>query len=170
MNEIKFNDISKTIVEIETSSSYLNTLVATYKSNSSGIVHHLDNFINNYKLKMLEDKMLKYLDTRFIGSKSLVETYIEQVVINEANDFVLTKSSTNKIIYELYLTVLLAVSKGHALLDIALRMREFYSEGNIFCFFIQITTYLNLQKYIKKIVISLKPTKKNILLNLINQC
>ncbi|CAO1331680.1 unnamed protein product [Diamesa serratosioi] len=71
---------------------------------------------------MLEDKMLKYLDTRFIGSKSLVETYIEQVVINEANDFVLTKSSTNKIVYELYLTVLLAVSKGHALMDLALRM------------------------------------------------
>ena len=131
LSEFKMNEINKVIVQIFTSTEHIGQILDSYNGNSTFMIHYLVEFIKYLQLYNHESSLIEFLDTAVIGSKSLVNSFIERLQYYQRENTVSLKTSTNKIIHEFYSLMMLTIEKGHSLLDLCYTLKAFYTGGNL---------------------------------------
>ncbi|CAO1331969.1 unnamed protein product [Diamesa serratosioi] len=78
------------------------------------------------------DYMLMHaLESDLPGSKSLVDTFIEKARHNERSNTAAMRTSSNKLVYELFSVLGLYIGKAYCLMNLSILMRKHYSPPSI---------------------------------------
>lgn len=73
--------------------------------------------------------MIGNLDTKLLGSTSAIQKFIERVKSYEKLVNPPTKSSTNKMVYEYFLKIMIEVRKSFGLLASCYILKEYHTNG-----------------------------------------
>jgi hypothetical protein len=106
-------------------------IVAAYDTNGTGLLHYLDEIISEYRKENLEYELVNYIDFEFVGTESLIDSFIQLAVSLEAKKDSGISSSTNKMISDFYMLILNSVSDGYAFLKTCYDLREQLTGGKI---------------------------------------
>jgi hypothetical protein len=106
-------------------------LITSYNTNITGLVFYLDGLISEYRKANLEHQLVHYIDFEFVGSQSLIDSYIQLAMLLESNRMSSISSSTNKMINDFYMLILDAVNDGYAFLKLCYALREELTGGKI---------------------------------------
>lgn len=104
-------------------------LIAAYDTNTTGLVHYLDQLITDFRKENLEYELANYIDFEFVGSDSLIDSFIELAVSLESNRMNTISSSTNKMINDFYMLIINAVNDGYAFLKVCYALRAELTGG-----------------------------------------
>jgi hypothetical protein len=99
-------------------------IIMAYDTNTTGLIYYLDELISEYRKANLEYELVHYIDFEFIGSESLIDTFIQLALSLESNRMSAISSSTNKMINDFYMLILNAVNDGYAFLKICYALQE----------------------------------------------
>lgn len=97
--------------------------------NSNFMVEYLDSFIKTYRNHDYERTLIDYLDSAVIESKSLIKIIIEYLQHNQQENSNKMRTTTNKLVHEIYTSMMLAVGKGQSFLELCYKVKDFYSGG-----------------------------------------
>lgn len=100
------------------------TIVMHYIDDEELFLSRLQNFIEHYEIKNYEYALVQLAIEKSIGTKSLVETFKDVLLANEDNYQTKVKGSTNKMIFDFYLVILLQVYEGFSLLSFCYMLEE----------------------------------------------
>jgi hypothetical protein len=106
-------------------------IIMAYDTNTTGLIYYLNELISEYRKANLEYELVHYIDFEFIGSESLIDTFIQLAVSLESNQKSSISSSTNKMINDFYMLILNAVSDGYAFLKLCHSLQEELTGGKI---------------------------------------
>jgi hypothetical protein len=131
--EIKFQNFFTHMMRINRYIDQRDALIIAYDTNTTGLIYYLDELISEYRKANLEYELVHYIDFEFVGSESLIDTFIQLAILLESNQMSSISSSTNKMINDFYMIILNAVSDGAAFLNLCFALREELTGGkNIF--------------------------------------
>lgn len=122
--EIKFQNFFTLMSRLKRYHEELEAVVIAYSTNSTEMAYHIDQIITEYRKEYLEYEIVSYLDFEFIGSKSLIDSFIELVTIKETDFYNPIISTPNKIVYDFYMSIFMTVNEGFGLLDLCYRMKQ----------------------------------------------
>lgn len=122
--EIKFQNLFTLMSRLKRYHKELEAIVAAYSSNSTGMAFHIDQIITQYRMEDLEYEIVSYLDFEFIGSKSLIDSFIDLVTKTESSFYSPIISTPNKIVYDFYMSIFMVVNEGFGLLDLCYKMKQ----------------------------------------------
>lgn len=108
-----------------------NAIVSAYSSNTTGLIYYLDQLIDEYRRDNFEYDIVNYIDFEFVGSESLIDSFIEMVKLLENTRISPIQSSTNKMINDFYMLILNAVNEGHVFIKSCYSLREELSGGEL---------------------------------------
>jgi hypothetical protein len=108
-------------------------LIGAYDTNTTGLVHYLDELISEFRKENLEYELVHYIDFEFVGSESLIDSFIELAVSLESNRMSAISSSTNKMISDFYMLIFNAVNDGYAFLKLCYALRAELTGGRNAC-------------------------------------
>lgn len=108
-----------------------NAIVSAYSSNTTGLIYYLDQLIDEYRRDNFEYDIVNYIDFEFVGSESLIDSFIEMVKLLENTRISPIQSSTNKMINDFYMLILNAVNEGHVFIKYCYSLREELSGGEL---------------------------------------
>jgi hypothetical protein len=134
--EIKFQILFNFIGEMVRFSNQRTVLIASHENNSQDLLKFLNVMINQYQKKSLEYEIVNYVDFEFIGSSSLIDAFIDLARIHENDNQSPIASTTSKMVYDFYLTILNALNEGHAFLKLSYDLRKELS-GGTFCIVVE---------------------------------
>lgn len=77
--EIKFQNFFTLMSRIRRYFSQLELITVSYSTNSSGLVHYIDQLVTDYRRENLEYEIVNYIDFEFVGSDSLINSFIELI-------------------------------------------------------------------------------------------
>jgi hypothetical protein len=104
--------------------SQRNALVIAYETNTTGLVYYLDKLIKEYRKANLEFELVHHIDFEFVGSESLIDTFIQLAKSLESNQMSSISSSTTKMVNDFYMLILNAVNDGAAFVNLCYVLRE----------------------------------------------
>lgn len=119
ITEVRFQNFFELIEDIAAAKNEFELIIKSYSSNASAVVQHITTFIDDYKKKNLEFKLVNYLDSGSEFSTSLIDKVISlyrQYQTSYTNEI---GSSVAKTVNDIYTTVLLMIIKGHTILEVA---------------------------------------------------
>lgn len=122
--ESKFRDLLLYQVEIETEYSNFESIMNGYASNHATLLQHLNSFIENYKTKNNEMKIVNLLAQETYGSESLISFLIKSVKEDSSEVFNKKRTSPNRYVYDFFLSILHLVYKGNFFLSSCYSMRD----------------------------------------------
>jgi len=128
-NEIKFQKLFDFMSDLQSYSYESKQTVIAYSSNSTALLIQLDLLADRYKRDNLEFKIVNYLDMNFIGSKSLIETYIDMISLNALDNFSPVSSSIGKMIDEFYMEIFMMITEGFGFYDFYYNLRRQIVDG-----------------------------------------
>lgn len=122
--EIKFQNFFTLMSRLKRYHNELEAVVVAYSTNATGLAYHIDQIITEYRKEYLEYEIVSYLDFEFIGSKSLIDSFIDLVTIKETDFSNPIISTPNKIVYDFYMSIFMTINEGFGLLDFCYRMKQ----------------------------------------------
>jgi hypothetical protein len=102
-------------------------IVASYATNSTGLVFYLDELIQEYRKENLEFEIANYIDFEFVGSNSLISSFIELIISVQSSHKSPIASTTNKMVFDFYMSILNSVNEGNAFLRLSYLLKEEWS-------------------------------------------
>jgi hypothetical protein len=105
------------------------TIVGAYHSNVTGLIYYLDQLLRDFRMENLEYEITNYIDFKFVGSDSLMTSFIQLVTSYESSTMSPFIDSPHKMVYDFYITILNAVNECHAFLKLSYTLREELTKG-----------------------------------------
>lgn len=99
-------------------------LISSYGSHKVAFLRELDKFIDNYKAKNIEYKMVNYLDSTIPGSEPFIKIFIDKVLLMRNDNCCDINSSPVKFIYDFYVLIAMKVYEANNLLALCYAMKE----------------------------------------------
>lgn len=124
VSEIKYQPLFKFFGEIESSMNEFEVLISSYGSHKVAFLRELDKFIDNYKAKNIEYKMVNYLDSTIPGSEPFIKIFIDKVLLMRNDNCCDINSSPVKFIYDFYVLIAMKVYEANNLLALCYAMKE----------------------------------------------
>lgn len=115
--EVKFQGFFEKIEEISAEVNQFETIVSGYYSNATSLILRLDSFIEAYKRKELEFKLIEKLESSNSASKSLIKEILELFRQYQKDPLSSTVSSPIQILYDIYVITFTSILKGNILLE-----------------------------------------------------
>lgn len=131
LNDLEISEINTIIKAFYTATGNLGETVNDNNGNSTFMIQYLEEFIQAYQLQNYERLLVEYLDDINPGAKSLVFSYIERLHQKQNNHSANINASTNKLVYEFYLSMILAVGRGQSVLELCYNLKVYYTGGNL---------------------------------------
>ena len=131
MRELKIDEIHKLIDLISKNHKDFGQVLNDNIGNSQFIIDYLDSFIKTYQNHDYERALIDYLDTAVLGSKSMINLLIEKLQHNQQENSSKMRASTNKLLHEFYISMMLAVGKGQSFLELCYKVKDFFKGGNL---------------------------------------
>lgn len=131
--ESKFASLFNVYTDMSSAFNTFNTSILTYVENADLFKEKLKRFTDKYEEENYEFKLVDKATTSIAGVKSLVDTYKEVVMNYEVNSVGSTvkkqnvapvSSSSSKLIFEFYLTIMLRVYEGFSMLKLCYQMQD----------------------------------------------
>lgn len=137
ITEVRFQNFFELIEDVAAAKHEFELIIKSYSTNASAVVHHLNTFIEDYKKKNLEYRLVNYLDSGSDFSSSLVDKVISLYRQYQADHANAIGSSLAKTINDIYTTVLVTVIRGNTILEVATNTKialtsTFYKEDKEF--------------------------------------
>lgn len=124
VSEIKYQPLFKFFGEIESSINEFQVIFASYGSHSPSFLRELDKFIDNYKSKNIEYKMVNYLDSALPGSEPFIKVFTEKVKMMRNDNCCDINSSPVKFIHDFYILVAMKIYEASTLLALCYSLKE----------------------------------------------
>lgn len=135
VSEIKYQPLFKFFGEIESSINEFQVIIASYGSHKPSFLRELDKFIDNYKSKNIEYKMVNYLDSALPGSEPFIRVFTEKVKMMRNDNCCDINSSPVKFIHDFYILVAMKIYEASNLLALCYSLKEgLTNEGKSRCF------------------------------------
>lgn len=115
--EIKFQGFFEKVEEISAEVNQFESIVSGYYSNATSLIQRLDSFIEDYKKKELEFKLIEKLESSNSASKSLVKEILSLFRQYQKDPLSSTVSSPLQILYDIYVITFATILKGNILLE-----------------------------------------------------
>lgn len=131
LTEIKADTINGYIAKINNNFEDFALRLNEHKRNSTYMRIFIAKFLVTYEVYSYERLLILHVNDAISGSSSLINVYIRflrGVGYQETYDL---RSTTNKYIYDFFVSIMLVVGKGHALRELAQILEESYSGGNL---------------------------------------
>lgn len=109
--------------------SQLDILTVSYTTNSTGLGFYVDKLIEQYREDNPEYEIVNYIDFEFIGTNSLINAYIDLITLLQDNHLSPVESSTNKMIWDFYMTIGTSINEGVAFLKLCYSIRQTIKDG-----------------------------------------
>lgn len=122
--EIKFQNFFTLMSRLKRYHNELEAIVIAYSTNETAMAYHIDQMITEYRKEYLEYEIVSYLDFELIGTKSLIDSFIDLVTITETNFFSPIISTPNKIVYDFYMYIFMVVNEGYGFLELCYKMKQ----------------------------------------------
>lgn len=105
-------------------------IVGAYHPNVTSLIYYLDQMLLDFRTENLEYEMTHYIDFKFVGSDSLMTSFIQLVTSYKTSTMSPFIDSPNKMVYDFYITILNAVNECHAFLKLTYMLREEVTGGD----------------------------------------
>jgi hypothetical protein len=122
--EIKFQNFFTLLTRLKRFVTQRMLVIAAYSTNSTALIQRLNDQISEYRMENLEFQIVHYIDFEFIGSSSLIDAFIDLARIHENDNQSPIASTTSKMVYDFYLTILNTLNEGHAFLKLSYDINE----------------------------------------------
>lgn len=129
--EIKFQNFFTLMSRIRHYYSQFELITVSYSTNSSGLVHYIDQLVTDYRRENLEYEIVNYIDFEFVGSNSLINSFIELITAIQPTNRSPIASTTSKMVNDFYTSIINAVTDGSAFLRLCYDIRQEITGGNI---------------------------------------
>lgn len=124
VSEIKYQPLFKFFGEIESSVNEFQVIIVSYSSHKASLLKELEKFIDNYKSKNIEYKIVNYLDSALPGSESFIRVFTEKVMLMRKDNCCDINSSPVKFIHDFYVLVAMKIYEANNLLALCYSLKE----------------------------------------------
>lgn len=124
VSEIKYQPLFKFFGEIESSMNEFEVLVESYGGHRVTFLRELEKFIDNYKAKNIEFKMVNYLDSALPGSDPFIKIFIDKVIMMRDDNHCDINSSPIKFIHDFYVLVAMKIYEAFNLMSLCYAMKD----------------------------------------------
>lgn len=124
VSEIKYQPLFKFFGEIESSVNEFEVIFASYGGHKPAFLRELDKFIDNYKSKNIEYKIVNYLDSALPGSEPFIQVFTDKVKEMRNDTGCNINSSPVKFIHDFYILVAMKIYEASNLLSLCYSLKE----------------------------------------------
>lgn len=129
--EIKYQNLFLLMARVN---RYINErflIIGAYDTNKIKLIYYLDQLIEDFRLANIENDLVNYIDFEFIGTESVIESYLALVETLNSH-FCPIASSPHKMVYDFYLSLYNSVNECHAFLKLSYEIRAMINGGGEF--------------------------------------
>lgn len=129
MSQDEMNRAEIQVDAIKENVQLLGNQLSTKIENSKEMLKFLDGLIHAYEFHNSERTLIDLFDKKVHGSE--INLFIKRLKNNQQDTITDIKTSTNKLIHELFVSLILEIAKGQSFLEICYNLRTFYSGGKV---------------------------------------
>ncbi|CRL00495.1 CLUMA_CG013756, isoform A [Clunio marinus] len=131
VSEIKFQPLFNYFGEIESSINEFEVLISSYGGNKPAFMKELEKFIDNFKAKNIEYKMVNYLDLTLPGSETFMKTFTDKAILMRNEHCCDVKSSPIKFVHDFYLLIAMKIYEANNLLALCYTLKDELSDADV---------------------------------------
>lgn len=131
MSEIKFQPLFKFFGEIESSINEFEVLVESYDGHKDAFLVELEKFLDNYRAKNIEFKLVNYLDTSLPGSDPFIKVFVDKALKMRDDNHCDVNSSPVKFVHDFYLLIASKLYEAFNLMSLCYTIVNEMSPGKL---------------------------------------
>ncbi|CAO1352978.1 unnamed protein product [Diamesa tonsa] len=130
LSEIKASEIQEYISYINVMADELAAKLKVYYKDKPFMRQYIKETLGAYELEAPDTNLIKTLDAAFLGTTSLINVYIQFLRDVTYEQTFNMRATTNKNMYDFYISILLVVGKSHGLRETYQVLEDSYAGGN----------------------------------------
>lgn len=131
LKELRFHTLLEYDTELKAEVDHFQQIVLGYGSDKEALWIELEKFVDSYKSKNIENKILNYLNEASSTSKSFVSTLVEFARRNQETSKAKFKSSPNKLVHDFYAAIMLKIFASNEFLLNCYTLKNLLKPGEI---------------------------------------